>query len=126
MRRRSQTEIPTATLPIRVDRPESYSHLDQQLVWLVATSGINFLSTTIWTMSSARKWVFWWGTISYITIIILCQVYGIFTFNLSTTTGVLQLSLLTAVGILIVQLSITLVGFHKEKLAYQNFSLQKI
>ena len=103
-----------------------YSHLDKQLVWLIAAAGVNFLSTTIWTMSSARKWVFWWGTAFYITTVILCQLCGILTFNLATTTGVLQLSLLTAIGILIVQLSITIVGFQKEKRLHQNLSFQKI
>jgi len=103
-----------------------YSHLDKQLIWLIAAAGVNFLSTTIWTMSSARKWVFWWGTAFYITTVILCQLCGILTFNLATTTGVLQLSLLTAIGILIVQLSITIVGFQKEKRLHQNLSFQKI
>jgi len=56
----------------------------------------------------------------------LCQLCGILTFNLATTTGVLQLSLLTAIGILIVQLSITIVGFQKEKRLHQNLSFQKI
>ncbi|MEX6689938.1 hypothetical protein QTN47_20690 [Danxiaibacter flavus] len=101
-----------------------YAHLQQQLVWLIAGASVNFVSTTMWTMSSARKWVFWWGTIAYITAVVACQLAGVYKLDLSATTGVLQLSLITAIAVLLVQLSITIVGFTKDNRYYRTLYFQ--
>jgi O-antigen/teichoic acid export membrane protein len=90
-----------------------YANLSQQLIWVIGASAISFVSSTLWTMNSARKWLFWWGTIFYIAMIVATQILGIISFDISTTMGVLQLSFLTAVGILIVQCSIGVFGLIK-------------
>ncbi len=92
-----------------------YKNLADQLIWVLAAAAINFISGTLWTMSAARKWVFWWATLSYVVLIMLCQAYGILFFNLSTTQGVLQLSVFTAIVVLVLQSCISIIGFLKEK-----------
>jgi len=103
--------IPDAFLLILGNK---YANLGEQIPWLLAASGINFIATTLWTMNSARKWIFWWGTFAYIFTIILCQIAGIVNFDVSTTSGVLRLSLLTATGILCVQITIAIKGLSNE------------
>ena len=97
-----------------------FQHLKNVLYLMILISCINYLTGTIWTMSSARKWVYLWATTTYIGLIIICQILGFFIFNLSTTLGVLQLSLMTSIGILFVHICIAVVGFRKLNL---NLSL---
>lgn len=92
-----------------------YNHLDQQLIWLIATGGIGFVSTSVWTMNSARKWLFWWGSAAYITLMVLCQLLGLFLLDLSTSLGVMKLSFFSALCVLVLQMLIAVVGLRKER-----------
>lgn len=101
-----------------------YYHLKQELSIIMLNSCFAYLANTLWCMSSARKWLFWWGTFSYIGSIIVTQIIGIAIFNLSTTSGVLKLSLLSTVGILLVHILILVFGLLKEnnKIPVLNFN----
>ena len=90
-----------------------YSHLSAILPITILSSCTTYVGSVIWAMNSARKWIFWWGSIAYISVITICQIIGILFLDLSYTKGILELSLLTAVVVLIVQLCISVVGFRK-------------
>lgn len=93
-----------------------YSNLKEALGFIVLTACVSYFAGTIWTMSSARKWLFWWGTLGYIGVMIVFQVAGIFLFDLSSTIGITKLSLLTACGVLSIHICIAVVGLVKDKL----------
>jgi O-antigen/teichoic acid export membrane protein len=42
-----------------------YQNLSAEVNWLVVVSCISYICGVMWTMHSARKWVYWWGTFAY-------------------------------------------------------------
>jgi O-antigen/teichoic acid export membrane protein len=92
-----------------------YFHLENILSMTILSSCVTYVGGVIWTMNSARKWIFWWSSVLYIVSILCCQIIAIMYFDLSKTSGVILLSLLTAIIILMVQISISVTGFIKHK-----------
>ncbi|MFP5042063.1 hypothetical protein [Parasediminibacterium sp. JCM 36343] len=93
---------------------KKFTYLNNDYIFLlVLSSTIGYWSVTLWTMSSVLKWVYWWASISYIVIIVLIEILSIAFLNISTTMGVLEMGLLVNIGVLLLQLSISMVGFKK-------------
>jgi O-antigen/teichoic acid export membrane protein len=97
-----------------------YYHLRYLLHIMVLNACLSYVAGTLWTISSARKWLFWWGTIGYILTVIVTQLAGVMMFDLSQTLGVLQLALLTGLGTLGIHIAIGLVGIRKEYIELKN------
>jgi O-antigen/teichoic acid export membrane protein len=95
-----------------------YYHLKSELILMISTASISFVSMVFWIMHSSRQWVFWWASWAYIAGVILCQIAGLLTINLSTTHGVLVLSLITAVVVFLIQIFIGWYGFRKEQISF--------
>jgi len=99
-----------------------YMHLQSELSLVVLSACLNYIGGVMWAMHSARKWIFWWGTWSFMFSIIACQIIGIWFLDLSTTRGVLLLSVFTsAVVLLVVYGSTIYLGFRKERRDSKNY-----
>ena len=93
---------------------EKFYHLEDQLIYLLMNASLAYVGGVLWTMHSARKWIFWWGTWTYIVGITLCQAAGIILLDLSTTHGVLLLGLSTNLFVMLTHILTGLVGFANE------------
>lgn len=91
-----------------------YTYLSNDYIFLlVLSSTVSYWSLTLWTMSSALKWVYWWASISYVAVVVVIEVLSILLLDIATTVGVLRMGLFVNIGVLLLQLCITLVGFKK-------------
>jgi hypothetical protein len=97
---------------------EKYHHLEKELILMISTASISFVSMVFWVMHSSRQWVFWWASWAYIASVVVCQIVGFLTINLTTTHGVLVLSLITAIVIFFLQIFIGWYGFRKTHLSF--------
>lgn len=79
-----------------------YQNLSDEVGWVVLTACIGYVGGVMWTMHAARKWVFWWSTFLYITLVISAQVIGALFLDLGSTRGVILLSVFSAgAGVLV-------------------------
>ncbi len=64
------------------------------VVWLVTlTAGLAFFVQLLSTVLSYRRWVAWWASFGTIGMVLLLQSLAVLNFNVTTTEGVLLLSL---------------------------------
>lgn len=90
-----------------------YHHLHAEIGWMVMGNSITFVGSVIWCIHSARKWVFWSGSLFYIGIITLTQILFVACFDLGSTLHVLYLGVATSVAVLIAQFVIAWIGFRR-------------
>jgi len=90
-----------------------YYHLKNELSVMILNACLSYVGGVMWSMHSARKWVFWWGTWSYMLCVVTCQIVGIVLFDISTTHGVLCISTLTLACMLLVHGLTAVIGFNK-------------
>lgn len=88
-----------------------YSHLTSELSISIATSCVIFVTAVMWSIHSARKWIFPIGIWTNIVLVIVLQVGGAIYLDLSTTKGILLLSLLVSCATLAVAAVWGLYGF---------------
>ncbi len=93
----------------------NYSHLSSDLGLLLMGSCLNLVSGLMWSMHSARKWVFGWGVWLYITTTILVQLACIKLLALETVTGILVFSIYTSLALFAVCLVWAFAGFRKDR-----------
>ena len=91
-----------------------YSNLGPEVGWMVFASSISYIGGVMWTMHAARKWVYWWGTILYISLLLAAQVGGVLWLDLGSTHGVVIFGVVTAVASLLVHVFTCFLGFFKE------------
>lgn len=92
----------------------NYSQLSSDLGFLLLASSINLMSGMMWSMHSARKWVFSWTSWLYITATLLVQLFCVKFIALDTVKGVLMFSICTSVAMFAVCLVWAFAGFQKE------------
>jgi hypothetical protein len=88
-----------------------YSHLQPELAWMMASSCVSYLVSVLFTMHSARRWVFHWCSWAYIVVIILTQIAGLLLMDLGTTRNVLIFTLYNCIAAMLVHVACGLVGF---------------
>ncbi len=88
-----------------------YAGLERETGWIVASACVNYFISVMWTMHAARRWVYWWNTVVYISALVLVQVGCAITLDLSQTMGVIWFSLITALTVLGVQIANGAYGF---------------
>lgn len=93
---------------------QHYLHLHNELIWMTGSACLSYLTGVLWTMHSARQWIFTWGVWSYILVVLVAQILGVTFLDLSTTRNVLVLSTLGSLAALLVQLVWGFVGFSQE------------
>jgi len=92
-----------------------YENLGGAVGWVILASCLSYVGGVMWTMHAARKWVFWWGTILYISLTMALQVLGFVYLDLSSTMGVVYFGTLAAAATLLVHLATAAFGFSKLK-----------
>jgi O-antigen/teichoic acid export membrane protein len=90
---------------------KKYIHLKAELVWMMIASCVSYLSNVMWTMHSARRWIFSWGVWANIVTVVLVQAFGIGCMNLSTTDSVIRLSLYSSLATFLISIVYALAGF---------------
>jgi O-antigen/teichoic acid export membrane protein len=94
-----------------------YNHLEHEIGWMMVSSCIAYLGGVMWTMHSARKWIFTWGVWSYIGAVVLTQIAGLVLMDLSTTRNVILFSVFSSLATLLIQVAWGIVGFWAKKRA---------
>lgn len=77
---------------------EKYRHLQSELAWAMGSACIYYLTGVMWTMHSAKKWVFTWTAWIQIAAVLATQICGAAFMDLSTTRNVLTFSLFSALA----------------------------
>jgi len=70
-----------------------YAHLHRELVWMIAASSIAYVAGVLWTINSARQWLFWWYTGLYIFLTAGTQVVCALVLRMDHTHDVIMLNL---------------------------------
>jgi len=78
-----------------------YDHLSREVGWVVLSGALSFAGGAIWTIHSARRWVFWRFTAAYIAAVMLVQVAFVVWVDLSVTLHVIWMGVVAnGVGLL--------------------------
>lgn len=98
----------------------TYADSAPALLPMVAGASIGYLNEVLWTMNSARKWVFWWMPVVSIPGTLAVQVLGIWLFDVSTAAGVFLMILMGSAFVLLTRLNVALWGFWLDAKAAQG------
>jgi O-antigen/teichoic acid export membrane protein len=88
-----------------------YQNLEVEVGWVVAGACISYVGGVIFTMNSARKWIYWWVSFTYITTLLATQLVCLATIDLTTTMGVIYFSVISAISIVFVHIANSVFGF---------------
>lgn len=88
-----------------------YSSLHYEVFLLMAIASLAYLYGVFWVVHNARRFVYWWNSISVIILTLAIQIFCIWKTDLSTIRGVLMMSLWTWCGTLTVTLVTGIYGF---------------
>lgn len=95
-----------------------YSHLREQISWSIVAWAISYIGGVMWTVHSARKWIFWWISWVYISSILIAQVIAVKCLDLGSTMNVVFFSIITSAVVLLVQIAIGIYGYaHDERIS---------
>jgi O-antigen/teichoic acid export membrane protein len=67
-----------------------YAHLGPELRLLLLSASLSYVGSVMWTMHSARKWIYWWGSGLFIGATLLVQGGIMATHDLSTTRAAME------------------------------------
>jgi len=81
-----------------------YSNLTAQVQLVVYAASINYFAGAMWSVAIARRWIFWWSGSSQVVVLIGIQTVCVFVLPLNSSSGVLSMSIYTALGALLVQI----------------------
>lgn len=97
--------------PLLLILGSKYQNLRLETGWIVAGACINYVNGVMWTMHSARKWIYWWGTGLYIGLLLITQLICISFMELNTTINVIYFSLITTAAVTLVHIANGVYGF---------------
>jgi O-antigen/teichoic acid export membrane protein len=89
----------------------NYAHLKTEIGWTILVASLNYVGGVIWTMNSARRWVYWWHTTLYIVLILLIQALCVVFLKIDNTMDAIYFSLASALVIVFVHLLGAVYGF---------------
>jgi len=93
-----------------------YQHLHIELSWTILATCISYIGGVMWTMHSARKWIYWWGSFLYISLLLITQILCVNVMDLSTTLNVVYFSLITTFPVLFIHILTSIYGFNRKVL----------
>jgi O-antigen/teichoic acid export membrane protein len=88
-----------------------YQNLRREVGWAIAVSCVSYVGGVIWAIHSARKWIYWWVTVTYICLVLAAQLVFALLVDLGTTMNVIYFSLVTASAILVTHIAGGIYGF---------------
>lgn len=88
-----------------------YYNLRAEVVLLIAACSIGHLYEAILTAHNARRFVYWWNGAISILLILGIEIVFIWKVDLSTVRSVIILNLITAAGILLINVATGIYGF---------------
>ena len=88
-----------------------YSGLKFEVLLMIASSAISYFCSVLWVIHGARRFVYWWNSITTIVLTLAVQVFFIVKVDLSTVRAVLTMNLWTAYVGLLVTVSTGIYGF---------------
>jgi O-antigen/teichoic acid export membrane protein len=78
----------------------SYDHLTGETGWFILGSALGYVSSLIWAIHTARRWVLWWHSALYITVVLCAQATCGLLLHLDTTLAVSYFQAVTGAAIL--------------------------
>ncbi len=88
-----------------------YQNLGVEVSWMIAGACVNYVGGVMWTMHSARKWIYWWGSFAYIGLLLVTQILCLIFMDLSTTLNVIYFSFITTTAVLLIHIAAGAYGF---------------
>lgn len=90
---------------------QKYSHLRHEVLLVIIAGSISYVSGVMWTIHSARRFVYWWNNLAFIAMTILIQSIFLWKTDLSTVSAVLMLSIATNAANQAVHIASGIYGF---------------
>jgi hypothetical protein len=90
-----------------------YSSLHLEVKLAIAAGAVSCFSGVLWSIHSARRFVYWWNVIFSMALVVTVQALCVVEFNMSTIRGVLLLNLATNLAFLFVNVLSGAYGFLK-------------
>lgn len=72
-----------------------YEHLRPEIGWNMLVAVTAYFGTVMWSVNSARRWIFWWSSLVYIVSVTLGQAAYLWTYGAASTRAVLFLGIFT-------------------------------
>jgi hypothetical protein len=88
-----------------------YSQLHVEVGLVVMSSSIQFVAGFLWTIHSARRFVYWWNNIGIIVLTLAVQAGFVLKMDLSTVKNVLIMSVATSAANLVLAICCGVYGF---------------
>lgn len=88
-----------------------YAALGNETSLTLVSGCLSAVAGVMWAMHAARGWLFWWGSFTYIAIMIVTQIGGLLLLDLSRTDHVIQFGLLSTVAGFGVHIATAIYGF---------------
>lgn len=88
-----------------------YADLRFEVLLLIAAASMGHLCEVLWTVNTARRFVYWWNGAITIFYTLAVEIAFVWKVDLSTVRAVLAMSLVTGLGILIVNVLSGIYGF---------------
>jgi len=93
---------------------EKYLDLSPLMGWMLLSSSLAYLTNVLFSMHSARKWVFSWGVWAYILSVLFSQCIMIFFIDLRTTYSVVLFGIYSNAASFLVQVVWGFYAFSRE------------
>ena len=102
-----------------------YASLRRETGWLVLGSCMGYLVGVLWTMTAARRWIYWTTTWTSIGLILTAQILFLCRFRVYSTLNAILFGLTTNLAYLVATLFNSAYGFvHGPKIKIQEGALQ--
>jgi O-antigen/teichoic acid export membrane protein len=92
-----------------------YEHLEAELGWMMLGACASYVTSVMWTIHNARKWIFRWCVWTYIAAVISTQIAGLVFMDLASTRNVILISVYSTAATMLVQVAWAIAGFVWER-----------
>jgi O-antigen/teichoic acid export membrane protein len=90
---------------------KNYRSLGVELQLSMGAACLAYLAAVIWSLNSARRWIWPWSGSFYVAAVLSVQVWCVLKLDLSTTRGAIQMALAAASAAVVVQVLHGFLGF---------------
>jgi O-antigen/teichoic acid export membrane protein len=88
-----------------------YSSLKFEVVLVLAANGVSIFSSTLWTIHSSRRFVYWWNNLLNIVLVFAVQLAFVMHVDLGTVRAMLWMTLATNTTTMLVNVACGVYGF---------------